>query len=265
MKVFISADIEGVTNTTIWEETEKDQAVYAAAARQMTAEVKAACEGAIAAGADYILVNDAHDYAVNLDLSQLPECAEVIRGWTGSPYAMVDGIDKRFDAAMFVGYHSAAGRCGNPLSHTYTTKTVWVKLNGVKCSEFRLYSWAAAMENVPTVLLTGDKMLCEDSTDIHPLCKSVAVKDGFGGLTRSISPSLACKKIRENAEAALKQDLSKALCTLPEHFVFEVCYKIHEHAIARSYYPGFQLVEDNVIRMETDNFMDVLRAVVFVL
>lgn len=265
MKVFISADIEGVTNTTIWEETDKDKGVYAPAARQMTAEVRAACDGAIAAGADYILINDAHDYAVNLDLSQLPECAEVIRGWTGSPYAMVDGIDRRFDAAMFIGYHSAAGRCGNPLSHTFTTKTVWVKLNGVKCSEFRLYSWCAAMEGVPTVLLSGDKMLCDDSRDIHPMCRSVAVKDGFGGLTRSISPSLACKKIRENAEVALRQDLSAALCALPEHFVFEICYKTHENAVARSYYPGFQLIEDNIIRMETDSYMDVLRAVCFVL
>lgn len=265
MKVFISADIEGITNTTIWDETDINKAVYAAAAKQMTAEVRAACEGAIAAGADYILINDAHDYAVNLDLSLLPECAEVIRGWTGSPYAMVDGIDHRFDAAMFIGYHSAAGRCGNPLSHTFSTNTVWVKLNGVKCSEFRLYSWAAAMENVPSVLLSGDKMLCEDSRDIHPLCKTVAVKDGFGGLTRSISPSLACKKIRNAAEAALKQDLSKALCALPEHFDFEICFKKHEDAIARSYYPGFRLIEDNIIRMETDNYMDVLRAVCFVL
>ena len=122
MRVFISADIEGTTFTTLWDETELGHNMYAAAAKQMTAEVKAACEGAIAAGADYILVNDAHDYAVNLDVNELPECVEVIRGWSGSPMGMVDGVDNSFDAAMFIGYHSAAGRCGNPLSHTFTTK-----------------------------------------------------------------------------------------------------------------------------------------------
>ena len=57
---------------------------------------------------------------------------------------MVDGVDNTFDAAMFIGYHSAAGRNGNPLSHTFTTKTTSVKLNGMICSEFLLYSWACA-------------------------------------------------------------------------------------------------------------------------
>ena len=52
MRVFISADIEGCAFTTVWDETRKDQKDYSAAARQMTAEVAAACEGAIRAGAD---------------------------------------------------------------------------------------------------------------------------------------------------------------------------------------------------------------------
>ena len=43
MRVFISADIEGTTFTTMWDETELGHSMYAAAAKQMTAEVKAAC------------------------------------------------------------------------------------------------------------------------------------------------------------------------------------------------------------------------------
>ncbi len=265
MRVFISADIEGTTFTTLWDETELGHHLYAKAAQQMTAEVKAACEGAIAAGADYILVNDAHDYAVNLDVSQLPECVEVIRGWSGSPMGMVDGVDDSFDAAMFIGYHSAAGRCGNPLSHTFTTKTTSVKLNGMVCSEFLLFSWACALRGVPTVLLSGDKMLTEDSRGLHPKLKIVAVKDGFGGSTRCLHPRLACEKIRQQAEAALTQDLSRAGISLPGKFVFEVSFKEHRDAVRRSYFPGFRLSGDRTIILETQDFMDVLRAVQFVL
>ncbi len=265
MRIFISADIEGTAFTTLWDETEVGKGIYAAAAQQMTREVKAACEGAIAAGADYILVKDAHDYAINLDIRQLPECVEVIRGWSGSPLGMSDGVDESFDAAMFIGYHSAAGRCGNPLSHTFTTKTTSVKFNGKPCSEFLLYSYACTLRGVPTVLLAGDKMLTEDCRNLHPLLKTVAVKDGFGGSTRCVHPDKACKLIRETAEAALKQDLSKASIILPENCVFEVSYKEHKDAVRRSFYPGFRLVSDNTIRMETADFMDVLRAVQFVL
>ena len=199
MRVFISADIEGVTGTTAWDETEIGRPGYEAACRQMTAEVKAACEGAIAAGADYILVKDAHDSGRNIDITQLPQCVEVLRGWSGHPFSMAYGVDESFDAGFCIGYHSPAGTNGNPLSHTFTTKTTHITLNGEPCSEFMLYSWAAASVGVPTVLLAGDKALCEESTWLHPSLRTVAVKDGLGGCTRSMTPEVACQRIKDAA------------------------------------------------------------------
>lgn len=265
MRVFISADIEGTAFTTVWDETNKGQTDYYPAAQQMTAEVKAACEGAIAAGADYILIKDAHGSGRNIDLKQLPKCCEVIRCGNGSPRVMVEGIDESFDAAMFVGYHSAAGRNGNPLSHTFSSKANAVKLNGMDCSEFLIYSYCCALYGVPSVFLSGDRMLTEDSQHIHPCLKTVAVKDGFGGYTRCRQPDYACDLIREGAEAALKQDLTHALCTLPKHFIFEISYKEHPQAARCANFPGFEQISSHTIRMETDNYMDVLRCIPFVL
>jgi D-amino peptidase len=267
MRVYISADIEGVATTSLHEECYPmtQPATSAAHARQMSLEVKAACEGAIAAGADYILVRDGHATGTNIDMSLLPQCAELIRGWTGHPYAMVEGVDSSFDAAMYIGYHSAAGRDGNPLCHTRRGSVLWIKLNGVKLSEFQLFSWACALEGVPSVLLTGDKMLCEDSKSIHPKLVTVAVKDGFGGMTRSVHPEKACSMIKEAAEIALKQDLSNALCQMPKHFVLDICYKEQAKATYSSFYPGFHKIDDNTIHMETDNYLDVLRCTGFIL
>ena len=225
MKVFISADIEGTAFTTYWDETERDKPYYAAAQREMTQEVRAAIDGAIAAGATEILVNDAHDFAVNLDPNEMPACVELIRGWSGSPMGMVDGIDESFDAAMFVGWHSPAGTCFNPLAHTMTTKNAKVTLNGLPCSEFLLYSWACAMRGVPSVLLAGDRHLTELSRPLHPGLHTVAVKDGFGGMTRCKAPALVQQEIRAAAEAALRQDLKKARIGLPKRFTFEISYK----------------------------------------
>ena len=56
MKLFISADIEGTTGIALWDETENGHSRYPYFAEQMTKEVKAACEGAMAAGADDILI-----------------------------------------------------------------------------------------------------------------------------------------------------------------------------------------------------------------
>ena len=265
MRVFISADIEGIVGTTSWDETGATKPGYPAACQQMTAEVKAACEGAVAAGADYILIKDAHGSSRNLDISQFPACVEVIRGGSGLPFSMAYGVDESFDAAFFIGYHSPAGFNQNPLSHTYSTKTTCITLNGKPCSEFMLYSWAAASVGVPTVLLAGDKALCEESTWLHPSLKTVAVKDGLGGCTRSINPALACKRIKEAAEAALKQDLKAAACTsIPEQFDLVISYKEHPMAVKMSYYPGCELIGDRTIRLQTDDLIEVLRAVLFI-
>ncbi|MEA4966427.1 MAG: M55 family metallopeptidase [Oscillospiraceae bacterium] len=267
MKVFITSDIEGITTTTLWDEVDitnhADKTAFHA--QQMTREVVAACMGAMDAGADQILVNDAHDWGTNLDATQLPECAELIRSWSGHPYDMADGCDPSFDAALFIGCHSAAGNDGNPLSHTMSRNPYYMKLNGRECSEFLLYSYACALEGVPTVLVTGDRRLCEDYADLHPLLHTVAVKEGKGGYTKSISPSLACKRIRQEATLALRQDLSRALVKLPEHYTFEICYKEHPMANKMSYYPGFEKIGSHTIRMETDSLFDILRACKFVL
>ena len=66
MKVFISADIEGTTLTTHWEQTRTlTDARAREHCRQMTDEVRAACEGAIAAGASQIVVKDAHGKGID--------------------------------------------------------------------------------------------------------------------------------------------------------------------------------------------------------
>ena len=114
MKVFISADIEGVATTAKWPETNPSEREYSYHREEMTQEVLAACHAAIDSGATEILIKDAHGPATNIDSRQLPECASIVKGWEGHPYMMVQGIDRTFDAAMFIGYHSEAGGTGNP-------------------------------------------------------------------------------------------------------------------------------------------------------
>ncbi|NLM43404.1 MAG: amino acid amidase, partial [Clostridiales bacterium] len=59
MKVFISADMEGITPTIGWDECDIEKKFYSIYAEQMTREVVAACEGAINAGAEEIVIKDA--------------------------------------------------------------------------------------------------------------------------------------------------------------------------------------------------------------
>jgi D-amino peptidase len=265
MKVFISADMEGLTGTTSWEEVDIKSPFYAAFAEQMTKEVIAACEGAFLAGATEIVVKDAHSTATNIDISKLPENVKLIRSWSGHPYCMVDGIDNSFDAAMFIGYHSGAGGSGNPLSHTMTFQPLYVKINNIHASEFMIYSYAAAYEGIPTVFLSGDKRLCEESQLLHPKLMTTAVKDGKGGATINYSPEAILKQIKKTAENALKQDLTNAKTSLPDSFEVEIAYKEHKVATRKSYYPGMEQINSNTLIFKSNNYFEVLRMLGFVL
>ena len=67
MKVFLSADMEGTCGIVSWPETERATPFdYSPMQKQMSREVAAACRGALAAGAEEVLVKDAHDSARNI-------------------------------------------------------------------------------------------------------------------------------------------------------------------------------------------------------
>jgi len=79
MKIYISADIEGITGATHWDETDKKHSDFEEFRNQMTAEVNAACEAALKSGATEIWVKDAHASGRNLIPSKLTRSVKIIR------------------------------------------------------------------------------------------------------------------------------------------------------------------------------------------
>jgi len=265
MKVYVSADIEGITGVTTWDEADLQKAGFESARRQMTAEVAAACEGARAAGAEEIWVKDAHDRAVNLVASSLPRGVRLIRGWSGHPLSMMQEIDAGFDAALLIGYHARAGAGASPLEHTFSGRCVEIRMNGRAVSEFAFAAYAAATYDVPTVLISGDEGICTEAAGLVPKITTVPVKRGIGGSTISIHPQLACERIREAAETALTGDRSGRRIDLPDQISLEIAFRRHVDAYAGSFYPGAALTDSTTVRFESDDFFEALRALAFIL
>lgn len=265
MKVFISADIEGVTGVTHWDETELSHAENSIARQQMTAEVAAACEGAMQAGASEVWVKDSHDTARNIIAAQLPQATRLVRGWSGHPFMMLQELDNTFQAAMLVGYHSGAGAGKSPLEHTYSGNVWKMHLNGVDVSEFLMAAYTAAYVHVPLVFISGDQGLCDEAARLIPSIKSVAVKQGVGNSTISIHPNLAIARIRETVVQALEGDLSACLPPLPNHFLLEIHYRPQTKAYEISFYPGARQTGPRSVQLETEDFFDLLRFLLFAL
>ncbi len=266
MRVFLSADIEGTCGIASWPETERSTPMdYDPYRKQMTREVNAACEGAIAAGAEEVFVKDAHDSARNLDPAGLPERIRIMRGWTGDPLSMMSGVDQgHFDAAMFTGYHAWAASSGNPLSHTMNGQNEFVTLNGVRMSEFMMNAYTAGYYGVPAVFLSGDKALCAFAREFIPGIITVAVNEGVGGATVSIHPDAAVREIRQAAEKAVRNAKNCAV-PMPDRFDMTIRFREHRRAYSKSFYPGARLEDEKNVLFSSDDWFEMLRFAHFVL
>ena len=265
MKIYLSADMEGTAGIVHWDETTAGNPQYEYFREQMTLEVAAACKGALEAGAEEILVKDAHDTARNISPAALPKKTRLFRGWNDTPEMMMAGIDETFGSAVFTGYHAAAGTDFNPLSHTMSLKVYSLRCNGRLLSEFDINAMTAALYGVPVIFLSGDRGLCEAAQQILPGLTTVATNEGNGPAAVCLHPQTAQKKIRTGVAEALKQPREGCLYPLPEHFDVEVCFKEHIPAAKAACYPGVTRRDAKTVVFQTGDLREMLRAFLFIL
>src|SRR2546428_2276042 len=146
----------------------------------MTAEANAAVEGALAAGATRVLVNDSHWFMRNLLAEELHQAAELVSG-DPKPRSMVQDIDGGFDAALFIGYHARAGTRNAILDHTYADRIHDVRLNGKPVGELGLNAALAGVHGGPLPPLSGDSPLANEAKEpLGPGGGAGMVKKGGG-------------------------------------------------------------------------------------
>lgn len=264
MKIYISADMEGVAGVTHWDETEVGKPGYEQFRTQMAAEVRAACEGATRAGATEILVNDAHDTGRNLTPADIPAAARLLRGWTSHPLAMVEELDPSFTGLVLVGYHAPAGSAGTPLAHSMSSQLHALEINGRPASEFLLAAYGAGLVGVPLLFVSGDEATCAEAQELNPGIGTFAVNRGAGGATVSLAAERAVAGIRDAVAAALTRDPNTCRISLPDKFALEVRYRDHPSAYRASFYPRASLISPRTVGFETSDFMEVLRFLLFV-
>jgi D-amino peptidase len=263
MKIYISADIEGVTGVTHWDDTRLGHTEFAYAARQMTREVAAAARAAFEMGASDVLVKDAHGTGRNLLLEELPERLRVHRGWDNSPYSMMAEVDGGFDAVLFVGYHSAGGSDANPLAHSFnSSKLESIFINGERASEFVFNYYLAAKHGVPTLFLSGDEGLAVEARTFDKNIYSVGVKSSLGDSTLNVSAKKGAELIYDGVKQALtKKDVHPIY---PEKFDVIFRFRHHQDARRASFYPGVEQVDEVSVRVMSEDFLDIARAKVFI-
>ena len=218
MKIFISADIEGVAGVVNPQHGAPGNPEYERARRLMTEEVNAAIAGAFDAGATEVLVNDSHGPMINLLPESLDPRAELILG-RPKPGGMFAGLTAEHAGAFCTGYHSGAGRHG-VLAHTVSGFAyAGIRVNGIDCAEAILYGAYAGSLGVPVLMLSGDDQLETQCRPHFPEAKFAVVKHALSNrAARAVSPDTARQRIRAAAEQALRnRSACKPLIIPPPH------------------------------------------------
>lgn len=209
MKVFISADIEGVTGIVHNDQTTNTPSgEYTQARKWMTRDVNSAIDGALEAGATEIYVKDAHADGRNILLDELRREAFLISGWDVM-YNMVQGIDETFNALILIGYHSMALTENGILAHTMTGCLRQLSLNGHPFGEAEISALTAGYYGVPVTFISGDQTVVNELRNFVSNIHYAITKYGMGKETgRIIHPDVTSDAIKKGVAESLS-DLSK--------------------------------------------------------
>ena len=205
LKVFVSADLEGIWGVVHAEQTSAEYPGYAAACQWMAEDVNAVVQGLFAAGATEVVVNDSHGSMRNIRADALDPRASLVSG-TPKPLSMMEGIDGSFAACVFVGYHARAGSAAAVLDHTISGGTVRaVRVNGREMPELGLNALVAGHFRVPVVMVSGDGETCRQAQAVlGDRVVSAAVKEGIGRSAARLLPAGEARRLlREKAKEAL--------------------------------------------------------------
>ena len=205
-KVFISADMEGISGISASDQLSAAGAEYGRSRKMMADDVNAAIRGARAGGAITILVNDSHGTMRNLRLEDLDPDVRLI-SHSFKRAGMMEGLDESFDAVIFVGYHAKAGHPGGLFAHTGSGVVRDVRVNGTSMGEGGLNTTVAGWYGVPVVLVTGDDVAVKQVAEIATGARTVAVK-------RAINPRAVelrgFKEAHADIERAAREGVSGA-------------------------------------------------------
>ena len=206
MKLLIAVDMEGVTGVVSWDQVDSKTSEYQRFRRLMTADVNAAVEGALEAGAGEILVTDGHASSGNLLIEELHPQARLNTG-TPSPFSMVQSAQDGIDAALFVGYHARVGTPNAILDHTWSAARVAdVWLNGRPVGETGLNAAVCGAYGAPLLLVTGDQAVAAEAQDWVPGLETAIVKIACGRYAaQCLPPAQTHPLIRAAAQRAVRR------------------------------------------------------------
>jgi D-amino peptidase len=264
LKVYISADMEGVVGAVTGDQLGPTGFEYQRFRRFMTNEVNAAIAAAREMGATEILVSDSHGNGENLLIEELPQDIQLIRSWP-RPLMMMEGIDESFDAAFLIGYHASTTNMRGVRAHTFSSASLTaVRLNGIEMMEASVSAAIAGDFGVPIVMISGDDAVVEEAQGLIGDMEGAVTKWNLGfHSARTIMPEASYALIGERVRAALGRLDDFEPYTMNGPLELEISFKNYMPAELMAYLPNVDRVDAHTIRFVGQDMTEISKFIEF--
>ena len=265
LKIFISADMEGVVGAVTAEQLRPGGFEYERFRGFMTAEVNAAIEAARGAGATEIVVADSHGNGQNLLIERLPDDVTVVRSWPRE-FRMMGGIDDSFDGVIFLGYHAGTANMEGVRAHTFSSANITsLKLNGIEMSEGSMNAAIAGHLGVPVIMVSGDDVAVAEVQAVIGDVEGAVVKRAMGfHSAESLTPEAAYEVIRTSTAAAINRIDDFEPYVLDTPIVMELSLKHYQPVELLGYLSNVERIDSHTIRYTGEDIRDVSNFLLFV-
>ena len=265
MRIFISADMEGVTGVVHRDQLMPEGKTYERARKMMTADVNAAITGALRVAPDSeFVVCDGHGVMRNLILEELHEAAQLVIGPahpSNKPLCQSQGCDETFELAFFTGYHSRAGTPNGLLSHTWVGSAITnIRINGEIVGETALNAAVVGHWDIPVGLVSGASELGPEAEASIPAGFVWVPTKTTYGFTAALCmpPAKTHKLLAEGAAEAVKRYKEGKLKPHKPKLPVTISVEFHRREMAAKAIetPGIERVDERTIAATADNTVD---------
>jgi D-amino peptidase len=267
LKVYISADMEGITGVASADQLGPPGFEYQQARQWMTGDVLAAIQGARDAGATEFVVSDSHGNGESLLIDRFPNDVPItiVRSFP-RPLGMMEGLDSSFAAAMFIGYHASTSSVSGVRAHTISSALLTrIAINGTSMSEAGINAAIAADLGVPVVMITGDDAIVGESRQRFGPIEGVAVKRAIGfHSAATMTPEAAQSAIRQHAKIAVDRRGEMRPYKMARPLSLEVSFKNYRPVELLGYLPGIERIDSHTVRYAARDMGDVSKFIEFV-
>jgi len=265
LKIYISADMEGVVGAVTGEQLGPGGFEYQRFREFMTAEVNAAIDAARAAGAAEFVISDSHGNGQNLLIDKLPDDVTVIRSWPRE-LSMMAGIDESFDGVIFIGYHASTANTRGVRAHTMSSANITsLRLNGMEMTEGSMAAAAAGHFGVPVIMVSGDDVAVAENQVLIGDIEGAVVKwaKGFHS-AETLTPEAAYEVIRTRTMSAINRIEEFQPYILSTPIELELTLKNYTPVELLGYLPNVERINSHTIRFTGEDIIEVSNFLTFV-